>query len=57
LVLGAQPQNPAEIAVQKSSGKSPAVYRFAMERQELFEQAQNSLRMTRKRMLKYANQK
>jgi hypothetical protein len=57
LVLGAQPQTPAEIAVQVSGGKSPAAYRFAMERQELFEQAQDSLRKARKRMLKYANQK
>jgi len=37
LVLGAQPQTPAEIAVQISSGKSPAAYKFAMEWQELFE--------------------
>jgi hypothetical protein len=57
LVLGAQPQTPAEIAVQISGRKSPAAYRFAMERQELFEQAQDSLRTARKRMLKYANQK
>jgi hypothetical protein len=28
-----------------------------MERKELFEQAQDSLRKARKRMLKYANQK
>ena len=32
LVLGVQPQTPAEIAVQKSGGRSPAAYRFAMER-------------------------
>jgi hypothetical protein len=57
LVLGAQPQTPAEIAVQISGGKSPAAYRFAMEWQELFEQAQDTLRKARKRMLKYANQK
>jgi len=31
LVLGAQPQTPAEIAVQISGGKSPTAYRFAME--------------------------
>jgi len=40
-----------------SGGKSPTAYRFAMERKELFEQAQDSLRKARKRMLKYANQK
>ena len=43
--------------MQKSGGKSPAAYRFAMERKEFFEQAQDSLRRARKRMLKYANQK
>jgi hypothetical protein len=57
LLLGAQPQTPAEITVQISGGKSRAAYRFAMERHELFEQAQDSLRKARKRMLKYANQK
>ena len=57
LVLRAQPQTLAEIAVQISGGKSPAAYRFVMERHELFEQAQDSLRKERKRMLKYANQK
>jgi hypothetical protein len=56
LVLGAQPQTPAEIAVQISGGKSPAAYRFAMERQ-LFKQAKDSLCKARKRMLKYVNQK
>ena len=39
LVLGAKPQTPVEIAVQKSDGKSLAVYRFAMEWQELFNEA------------------
>ena len=57
LVLGMQPQTPAEIAVQKTGGRSPTAYRFVRERQELFEQAQDSLRRARKRMVKYANQK
>jgi hypothetical protein len=39
LVLGAQPQTSMEISVQKSGGRSPAVYQFAMERQELLIQA------------------
>jgi len=39
LVLGAWPQTPMEISVQKSGGRSPAAYQFAMEKQELLEQA------------------
>jgi hypothetical protein len=57
LVSGMQPQTPVEIAVQKTGGRSPATYKFAKERQELFEQAQDSLRRAGKRMVKYANQK
>jgi hypothetical protein len=45
------------IAVQKTGGKIPATYRFARERQELFEQAQDNLRRASKHMVKYANQK
>lgn len=56
LVLRTTP-NSSEITVQKSNGKNPVVYRFAMERQKLFEQVQDSLRKARKRMLNYANQK
>jgi len=33
------------------------MYRFARERQELFEQTQDSLRKASKYMVKYANQK
>jgi hypothetical protein len=33
------------------------MYRFARERQELFEQAQDSLQRASKRMVKYVNQK
>ena len=57
LILGKQPQTPAEIAVQKTGGRSPATYRFAKERQELFKQAQDNLRRAGKRMVKYANKK
>jgi hypothetical protein len=57
LVPGAQPQTPMEISVQKSGGKSPAAYQFTMERQELLEQAQDSLRKASKRMKKYADLK
>ena len=55
LVLVTRPQTPVEIAMQKSCGENPAAYRFTMERQELFEQAQDSLHKARKRMLKYVN--
>ena len=43
--------------MQKSRGKSPTAYQFAMERQELLEQAQDSLRQASKRMKKYADLK
>jgi len=52
-----QPQTLAEISFQKTGGRSPVMYRFARERQELFEQTQDSLRKASKYMVKYANQK
>jgi len=49
LILGTQPQTPIEIFVQKYDEKSPATYRFAMEKQELFKQANDSLWNARKK--------
>ncbi|KAG6480490.1 hypothetical protein ZIOFF_063990 [Zingiber officinale] len=41
IVLGEQPTTPMEIAKQKSGGKCPAAYRYAREKQELLEEAQD----------------
>jgi hypothetical protein len=58
LVLGVQPQTSTKIAVHKSvGGINPDAYKFAKERQELFEYAQDNLRKVGKRMKKYANMK
>ncbi|KAG6479323.1 hypothetical protein ZIOFF_062786 [Zingiber officinale] len=42
IVLGEQPTTPMEIAKQKSGGKCPAAYRYAREKQELLEEAQDN---------------
>ncbi|KAG6510926.1 hypothetical protein ZIOFF_028973 [Zingiber officinale] len=57
IVMGEQPTTPMEIAKQKSGGKCPAVYRYAREKQELLEEAQDSLRKAARRMKKYADKK
>ena len=58
MVLGVQPQTSTKIAVHKSvGGINPDAYKFAKERQELFEYAQDNLRKVGKRMKKYANLK
>ncbi|KAG6520213.1 hypothetical protein ZIOFF_017251 [Zingiber officinale] len=41
IVLGEQPTTPMKIAKQKSGGKCPAAYRYAREKQELLEEAQD----------------
>jgi len=41
--------------MRKFGGKSPASYRDAMERQELFEQTRDSLCKERKTMLNYTD--
>ena len=43
LALGHQPLTPLEVAKQKSQGECPAAYRFARDKQELIEQAYDSL--------------
>jgi hypothetical protein len=57
LVFGQQPLAPHEIAAQKIGGKCPAAYRFARERQELLQQANNSLARVHQRMKKFADAK
>ena len=55
LVLGQQPLTPAEVAKSKSQGECPAAYRFAREKQELVDQAKESLEKAQRRMRKYAD--
>jgi hypothetical protein len=57
LVFGQQPLAPHEVAAQKTGGKCPAAYRFARDRQELLEQAKDSLAKARQRMKKFADEK
>ena len=57
LVLGQQPATPTEVAKQRTGGKCPATYRYARERQEMLEEAQDSLRKAAKRMKKYTDKK
>ena len=56
LVFGHQPTTPLEIAKTKSQGECPAAYRFVRDRQELMEQARESLEKAQRRMVKYADQ-
>jgi hypothetical protein len=57
LVFGQQPLAPHEIVAQKIGGKCTAAYRFARERQELLQQANDSLAKAQRRMKKFANEK
>ncbi|KAL0406148.1 UNVERIFIED_CONTAM: Transposon Ty3-I Gag-Pol polyprotein [Sesamum latifolium] len=43
LVYGQQPETPHEVPVQKTGGKCPAAYQLARTKQELFDEAKNSL--------------
>lgn len=55
LVMGQQPMTPHEVAKQHTGGKCPAAYRFARDKQEMIEEALNSLAKTSQRMKKYAD--
>ncbi|KAJ0035683.1 hypothetical protein Pint_25550 [Pistacia integerrima] len=57
LVLGQQPLTPIEIARQLAKGNFPAADKVARDRQEIIDQAQDSLRKASKRMKKYADAK
>ena len=53
--MGQQPLTPHEIANQHSGGKCLATYRFAIAKQELMQEAHDSLLKAQRRMKKYAN--
>ena len=56
LANGQQPLTPYEVAKQKTGGKCPTAYRFARNKQEMLEEARDSLHKAAKRMKKYAGQ-
>ena len=43
LAIGVQPQMPLEVAKQKAEGGSPAAYKMAQSRHEMFDEARDSL--------------
>ncbi|KAL0368286.1 UNVERIFIED_CONTAM: Transposon Tf2-12 polyprotein [Sesamum calycinum] len=55
LAYGQQPTTPHEIAVQRTGGKCPAAYRYARSKQELLDEAKDSLAKAQRRMKKYAD--
>ncbi|KAL0396344.1 UNVERIFIED_CONTAM: Transposon Ty3-I Gag-Pol polyprotein [Sesamum calycinum] len=55
LAYGQQPTTPHEIAVQRTGGKCPAAYRYARSKQELLDEAKDSLVKAQRRMKKYAD--
>ena len=55
LAFGQQPMSPIEVAKQKAGGQCPAAYRFAYGKQELIEQAKDSLAKAQRRMKKSAD--
>lgn len=56
LAMGQQPLTPHEVARTRTGGRCPAAYRFARAKQELLEEARDSLTKAAKRMKKYADQ-
>ncbi|KAL0308934.1 UNVERIFIED_CONTAM: Transposon Ty3-G Gag-Pol polyprotein [Sesamum radiatum] len=55
LAYGQQPTTPHEISIQKSGGKCPAAYQFARSKQDLLDEAKDSLAKAQHRMKKYAD--
>ncbi|RVW98465.1 Transposon Tf2-8 polyprotein [Vitis vinifera] len=55
LAIGVQPRMPLEVAKQKVGGNSPAAYKMAQSRQEMLDEARDSLEKAARRMKKYAD--
>ena len=55
LAIGVQPRMPLEVAKQQTGRNNPTAYKLARSRQEMFDEAQDSLEKAVKRMKKYAN--
>ena len=56
LAMGWQPRTPLDVAKQWVGGDSPAAHRLAISRQEIFDEARESLEKATRRMKKYADQ-
>ncbi|KAK1365518.1 hypothetical protein POM88_041079 [Heracleum sosnowskyi] len=54
---GAERITPNEVAIQRTGGNCPAAYKYAVGKQELFEDARDNLSKARHRMRKYADKK
>ncbi|RVW75511.1 Transposon Tf2-2 polyprotein [Vitis vinifera] len=55
LAIGVQPRMPLEVAKQKVGGNSPAAYKMVQSRQEMLDEARDSLEKAARRMKKYAD--
>ena len=55
LAMGWQPRTPLDVAKQRVGGESPTTHRLAISRQEMFDEAQESLEKAARRMKKYAD--
>ena len=56
LAMGWQPRNPLDVAKQRVGGDIPAAHQLAISRQEMFDEARESLEKAARRMKKYADQ-
>lgn len=56
LMLGMQPNTPLEVARTDAQGKCPAAHKYVRDKEEMLDEAQDSLRKAAKWMKKYANQ-
>ncbi|WKA00345.1 hypothetical protein VitviT2T_018707 [Vitis vinifera] len=55
LAIGVQPRMPLEVAKQKAGGNSPTAYKMVQSRQEMLDEARDSLEKAARRMKKYAD--
>ena len=55
LAIGVQPRMPLEVTKLKAGESSPAAYKMAQSRQEMFDEARDSLEKAARRMKKYAD--
>ena len=56
LAMGWEPRTPLDVAKQQVGGDSPAAHLLAISRQEMFDEARESLEKETRRMKKYADQ-
>ena len=56
LAMGWQPRTPLDVAKKWVGGDNSSAHRLAIDRQEMFDEAWESLEKVARRMKKYANQ-